>query len=140
MAIETTLTIKQQNFCHEYISNGGNGMAAYLHSYNTKSETAAKVEASKLLKRDDITAYIQALTKPNQNKIINERERKRNIIWDRIQYCIDTNDDSAVARYMDILNKMDQEYINITRSEETKPDITKLDIDTLTKLACSGQN
>ena len=41
---------------------------------------------------------------------------------------------------MDILNKMDQEYINITRNEEIKPDITKLDIDTLTKLAYNGNN
>ena len=135
MAIETTLTIKQQNFCHEYVSNGGNGVQAYLTAYDSKSEPSARQESCKLLKRDDITEYIQALTKPTQNKIQNEREKKRQIIWDRIQYCIDINDDTAVARYMDILNKMDQEYINITRTEDNKTDISNLDSNTLLKLA-----
>ena len=133
MAIETTLTLKQQNFCHEYIENGGNGVKAYLTAYDSKSETAARQEACKLLKRDDITNYIQALTRPTQNKIINERDKKRNWLWGMIDN--PNVSESDRLRAMDILNKMDQEYINITRNEDNKPDITKLDIDTLTKLA-----
>ena len=135
MAIETTLTIKQQNFCHEYVTNGGKGIEAYMSAYDSKSPGSAKQEASKLLKRDDITEYIQALTQPTINKVMNERDKKRSIIWDRIEHCISVDDDAAVARYMDILNKMDQEYINITRNEDNKTDISKIDIATLTKLA-----
>lgn len=138
--MDNKLTIKQTNFCHEYLKNGGNGTQAYLTVYNSKSDTAAKHEASKLLKRDDITDYIQTLTKPTQNKIKNEREKKRTIIWNRIEACIDNQDDTAIARYMDILNKMDQEYINITRNEENNTDISKLDINTLTQLASGSQN
>jgi phage terminase small subunit len=140
VAIETSLTIKQRNFCHEYINNGGKGIEAYMTAYDSKSPGSAKQEASKLLKRDDITEYIQALTKPTINKVMNERDKKRSIIWDRIQHCIDNGDDSAIARYMDILNKMDQEYINITRNEDNKTDISKLDTSTLLKLASNGSN
>lgn len=133
-AIETNLTLKQQNFCHEYVKNGGNGVRAYLEAYNSKSETAARHEASKLLKRDDITDYLQTLLKPTQNKIINEREKKRTILWRMIE---DENvDNSDKLRAMDILNKIDQEYVTITR-DETKTDISKLDNDTLLKLATS---
>lgn len=138
--LDNKLTIKQSNFCHEYIKNGGNGTQAYLTVYNSKSEAAAKQEASKLLKRDDVTEYIQTLTKPTQNKIKNEREKKRSIIWNRIEQCISNNDDTAIARYMDILNKMDQEYINITRTEENKTEINHLDTETLLKLASNGSN
>lgn len=133
-AIETTLTIKQQNFCHEYVKNGGNGVRAYLEAYDSKSETAARQEACKMLKRDDITEYIQALTRPTQNKIMNEREKKRSILWRMIE---DENvDNSDKLRAMDILNKIDQEYVTITR-DETKTDISNLDNDTLLKLATS---
>lgn len=134
------LTEKQKNFCREYINNNGNGTEAYLFAYDSKSKASAAIEANKLLKRDDITEYLKALNRPIENHITNERQKKRSIIWDRIEYCITNNDDTAVARYMDILNKMDSDYINITRNEEVKTDISTLDIDTLTKLASNTQN
>ena len=138
MAIETSLTIKQQNFCHNYINNHGNGTEAYLAAYNTENKKAASVEASKLLQRDDITEYIKALRKPSVNKAINERQKKRDWLWDVIQD--PTTDKSDQLRAMDILNKMDQEYINITRNEDNKTDISKLDTSTLLKLASNGSN
>lgn len=134
------LTEKQKNFCREYINNNGNGTEAYLFAYDSKSKASASIEANKLLKRDDITEYLKALNKPIENHITNERQKKRSIIWDRIEYCITNNDDAAVARYMDILNKMDAEYVNITRNEESKTDISKLDIDTLSKLVGKPSN
>ena len=130
------LTEKQKNFCREYFSNGGNGTQAYLTAYNGTSEVAAANESSLLLKRDDIRDYLNALNKPLEEQAISEREKKRALIWQRIEYCIATNDDNAVARYMDILNKMDAEYININRNIEDKPtEIVKLDTDTLRKLS-----
>ena len=52
------LTEKQKSFCREYVRNNGNGTQAYLSAYNSNSETAASIESSKLLRRDDITEYI----------------------------------------------------------------------------------
>ena len=106
---------KMKNFCHAYVETG-NAARAYLTAYNTKSEVVAYSESKKLLKRDDVTEYIEKITRPTVNKITNERERKRSIIWERIELCRKKNDDGAIARYMDILNKMDAEYININRN------------------------
>lgn len=130
------LTEKQKSFCREYFSNGGNGTQAYLFAYDSQSEVAAANESSLLLKRDDIQEYIKTLNRPLEDKAISEREKKRSILWERIQVCIDNNDDAAVARYMDILNKMDAEYININRNIEDKAaDIKTLDTSVLEKLA-----
>lgn len=129
------LTEKQKAFAREYVRNGGNGTQAYLNTYNSNSETAASIESSKLLRRDDITEYIATLNKPMENRIQNEREKKRNIIWDRINKCIESEDDGAIARYMDILNKMDAEYININKNiDEQQTNINELDTTTLLRL------
>lgn len=129
------LTEKQKRFCQEYVRNFGDGTKAYLSAYDSESETSAKIEACRLLRRDDITEYIQALTKPTENKIQNEREKKRAIIWEGIEQCRANGDHSGVARYMDILNKMDAEYININRNiEERETAIDQLDTDTLKRL------
>lgn len=130
------LTEKQKSFCREYFSNGGNGTQAYLFAYDSKSEAAASIESSKLLKRDEIVEYLATLNKPMETKAINEREKKRAICWERIEYCTSIGDDSGAARWMDILNKMDSEYININRNIEDKAaDIKTLDTSVLEKLA-----
>ena len=96
------------------------------------------MEANRLLKRDDITAYLNTLRKPLENQIHNEREKKRKWLWDMIENPVVSESDRL--RAMDILNKMDSEYINITRNEDVKTDISTLDIDTLTKLAKNPSN
>lgn len=130
------LTEKQKSFCREYFSNGGNGTRAYLFAYDSQSEAAASIESSKLLKRDEIVEYLATLNKPMETKAINEREKKRAICWERIEYCTSIGDDAGAARWMDILNKMDLEYININRNIEDKAaDIKALDTSVLEKLA-----
>ena len=120
-------------FCREYVKNGGNGTKAYLTAYNSNSEISAKVEANKLLYRDDVAEYIATLTRPTENKITSEREKKRRILWDFIQS--NTVSDSDRLKAMDLLNKMDAEYVNINRNIEQKTDISTLDADTLKKLS-----
>ena len=130
------LTEKQKSFCREYFSNGGNGTQAYLFAYDSKSDTSAAIEASRLLSRDDIREYINTLNKPKEQQAINEREKKRAICWERIEYCTSIGDDTGAARWMDILNKMDSEYININRNiEDHAADIKTLDTSVLEKLA-----
>ena len=127
------LTEKQKNFCRAYVRNNGNGTQAYLTAYNSKSETSAAIESSKLLRRDDITEYINTLNKPMENRIQNEREKKREVLWDII-HAPDANYND-ICRAMDILNKMDSEYISISKTiDDGTPDIKSLDTDTLIKL------
>ena len=127
------ITEKQKNFCREYLRNGGNGTKAYLHAYDSKSEQSAAIESSKLLKLDSITEYIATLNKPLENKITNEREKKRNWLWNMIED--ETISEGDRLRAMDILNKMDSEYININRNiDDKQTNITRLDTSTLEKL------
>ena len=130
---QMALTEKMKSFCREYVANNGNGTQAYLLAYDGKSETAASIESSKLLRRDDITEYIAALNKPMENRIQNEREKKRSILWEFIQ---DTSkSDSDRLKALDLLNKMDSEYININRNiTDSSEDISELDTDKLIRL------
>ena len=128
------LTAKMKNFCHAY-ARCGNATQAYLEAYDTTNEKIAGVEGSILLKRDDITEYLNEINKPTVNKIINEREKKRNILWRRIEKCIEKEDENAIARYMDILNKMDAEYVNINRNiDDSTEKLSGLDITQLKAL------
>ena len=128
------LTEKMKRFCREYYANGGNGTEAYLTAYDTDNRVTASREAHELIKRSDVLEYIKTLNIPQENQAISEREKKRSIIWDRINECITIGDDAAIARYMDILNKMDAEYININRIEKEDTPIDNLDTDKLIKL------
>ena len=129
------LTPKQEKFCRCIVS-GMTAKDSYMESYNSKSESAAMVEGMKLLKREDVTERIKQLSQPiethAQTKAISERERKREIIWTEIENARSQQDHSAVARYLDILNKMDAEYININRNiDDTSEKLDGLDVDAL---------
>jgi phage terminase small subunit len=137
-----SLTPKQEKFC-QCIVSGMSGKDSYLTAYNCDSDNAAMVESTKLLKRDDINERLKELRKPIENLVatqaITEREKKKAIIWERIQACIENNDDTSVARYMDILNKMDSEYININRNiTDNNENISDLDTDKLLRLVTTA--
>lgn len=134
------LTPKMMAFCEAYLTNGGNGTEAYLTAYDSNSRVCANIESTRLLARDEIKAYLEKLRKPVEEKvtrdIINEREYKKKLIQERIDECVARGDDAAIARYLEIWNKMDGEYINISKDitdKETK--ITSLDNETLIRLA-----
>ena len=128
------LSQKMKNFCYAYMRTQNAGQA-YLEAYNTSNERTAAAEGSRLLGRDDITAFINELNKPTVNKITNEREKKRSIIWERIEICRNKGEDAAIARYMDILNKMDAEYVNINRNiDDSGEKLASLDTEQLKQL------
>lgn len=131
------LTEKMKNFCREYFSNGGNGTQAYLFAYDSSSTVSAAIEANRLLEREDIQEYLSSLNRPLEVKAISEREKKRSILWDFIN---DTNkSDSDRLKALDLLNKMDSEYININRNiTEENNNITDLDTDNLIKLVTTA--
>ena len=128
------LTEKMKSFCREYMKNGGNGTQAYLVAYDTDNAVVASRESYVLLKRDDIADYIKTLNLPLETKAISEREKKRAVLWSIIESPDSSNADRC--RALDILNKMDTEYININRNvTETETAIDALDVETLKKLA-----
>lgn len=134
-----SLTPKQEKFC-QCIVSGMSAKDSYREAYNTKgSDRTVYNEAGKLLAREDVGKRLEELRKPLENHArsiaLTEREKKKKLIWERIEACISSEDDTSVARYMDILNKMDAEYININRNIEDKPaSITNLDTSTLERL------
>lgn len=134
------LTQKQMNFCQEYLKNGGNGTKAYLAAYDSTSPRSAGVEAYRLLEQENIQEYLAKLRKPIEKavkrKIINEREYKKKLIQERIEECVERGDDAAIARYIEIWNKMDGEYVNINKDiTDHDAEIKSLDTATLQLLA-----
>ena len=133
------LTVKQMKFCEEYLKLD-NGTEAYLAAYqNNSSKATAQVEASRLLARDDIQAYIMKLRKPVEKavkrKIMNDRKSKIELIQRRIDACEERDDDAGIARYLEIWNKMDGEYINGNKGEDDDADgISNWDTHSLLKL------
>ena len=129
------LTPKQEKFC-ECIVGGMSGKDAYITAYNSSgSDQNAYNESSKLLAREDIQERLKVLRKPLEEHvrttIISEREKKRAWLWNMIE---NANNDSDRIRAMDILNKMDSEYINIQRIEKDETPISELDTNKLIEL------
>ena len=132
------LTPKQEKFC-QCIVSGMSGKDSYMTAYNCNSNRVAYNESNVLLKRDDITERIQELLQPVKNHAINtaisERDKKRKWLWHMIE---NATNDSDRLRAMDILNKMDSEYINIQRIETDETPIQELDTGKLIELTKIG--
>lgn len=64
------LTFKQEIFCKEYISNGGNATQAYKKAYNCSKmkDKTINENASRLLKDSKVRARLKELKKPLQEK------------------------------------------------------------------------
>lgn len=138
------LTEKQRRFCEEYLKNGGVGVEAYMTAYDATSRKAGAVEASRLLDNPEIQKYLDKLRKPIEKavkrKIINEREYKKKLIQERIEDCVERGDDAAIARYIEIWNKMDGEYVNINKDiTDQHTEISQLDTATLMQLVNGEQ-
>ena len=111
---------------------------SYITAYDCQSESAASVESTKLLKRDDITERITEIRKPIvnliQNKQISERQQQIDFIKSRIQECIKKDDEQSLIRWNDQLNKILALYKDTEQPEQPQNNVTKLDTDTLLKL------
>lgn len=135
MSEDIKLTPKQIKFCEHYIK-GNSGKDSYLYAYDTKcNDQVAYNEASKILAREDVQEYLKHIRKPLEDaarsQVISEREKKRSVLWSIVEAPDSTYGDKC--RALDLLNKMDQEYINITKNIDEQP-LDGLDIDTLKSL------
>lgn len=129
------LTPKQEKFC-ECIVSGMSKKDSYKTAYNCNSDRTANNESNVLLHREDITERIEELRIPvinhARNIAISEREKKRQWLWNMIE---NATNDSDKLKAMDILNKIDSEYIQTTHNiNDSKTNISGLDTDTLKQL------
>lgn len=128
------LTPKQRKFAQEYLRTS-NATEAYLFAYDTTNRNIAYREGRNLINLPHIIQYMQAVNKPIEDQIVGDREKKRAILWEGIQRCIQKEDESGAARYMDILNKMDLEYINVNRNiNDPAESVGNLDTEQLRQL------
>ena len=128
------LTQKQKNFCYNIVS-GLNGIESYMQAYNSKNKNVANVESTKLLKREDITSYINELNKPiinhSQNVSISQRKKRIQEIEKRIEICKQKEDENSLIRYYDMLNKIDNLYKDNETEQKTDNILDNVDISTL---------
>lgn len=132
------LTGKQKAFC-KCIVEGKTNIDSYMTAYDCNNYNTANVESTKLLKRDDITAYIQELYKPIKNTIanteINARKKQIQEIEERIELCKQKDDETSLIRYYDMLNKIYGCYKDTETEEKTDQAVSNLDMATLIKLS-----
>lgn len=136
------LTYKQDLFCQNIVK-GMTVANAYLSAYDSNAKpSTANVEGTRLLQREDVQERIKALQKPIEIKAkadaVSEHERKRSVLWGIVEDPASTNADRC--RALDILNRMDQAYINITKTVEDDKAIDALDVETLRRLAEAPQD
>ena len=122
------LTDKERTFALA-VADGKTQHEAYKIAYQPKTENrnTIDVEACKIAKRDHVRAYIQSLRDAQDNVVkyanINDKQRRIELIWERIDACIQRGDDAAIARYTEQLAKLNGDYVNITKNIEEKPNV-----------------
>ena len=132
-----SLTPKQIKFCENVVS-GMSYKDSYLKAYNGNSENTAYVEGSKLALRDDIQDYIKTLQKPIEKALqvqqISIKDKQIQFINERIQHCIDNNDEQSIIRYTDMLAKIYNLYKDNEPEQTQQTNIDNIDTDKLLKL------
>lgn len=126
------LSEKMKAFCREYVATG-EARESYLRVYNSTNKNVANVESYRMLKREDIQAYIAHLNKPKEQKAINEKEKKREVLWEIINNPNSTNGDKC--RAMEVLCKIDGDFVNISKQiVEQENKLEDLSVEELKKL------
>ena len=119
------LNNNQKIFCMEYVKNGSNGTKAYMKAYSNCTEETARRNASKLLTNTDIQDYIRELQNKTESKNIMNTIQKKEFLTKMILDDPGANRNDRL-KALDILNKMDGEYVEKIKAEV---DITNLVVD-----------
>lgn len=132
------LTDNQRVFAQALV-NGLSQVEAYKSAYNTKTDNynSLSSQASKEANKPHVKAEIERLKNVREQvqNVAETRDKayKINYIWERIEECKKNGDYSNVARFMDILNRMEAHYTDATQKDDTKP-LSALSDDELKKL------
>lgn len=117
---------KEKLFC-ECVANGYTLTDSYIIAYcpKTSNRDSIRNSASRLAAKPDLRAYIDDLTRlklerANQVNLLDTSTRY-NLITDRVLKCIHDGDESNLIKYLDIINKMQGTYINLTKDITERP-------------------
>lgn len=117
---------KEKLFC-ECVADGYTYTDSYIIAYSPKTSNRDSIRnsASRLASRQDVKDYVTDLTKlrlerANQVNLLDTSARY-NLITDRVLTCIHNGDETNLLKYLDILNKMQGTYVNITKDVTERP-------------------
>ena len=114
------LTKKEDLFCIA-VADGNSQYNAYMMAFEPKSDNRNSVDvmASRLARQPKIQNRIKELKNRKDGVIVYSDITDENYIYslikERITYCKDNNNDNAISKYIEILNKMTGRYVNITK-------------------------
>ena len=139
------LTEKQQVFARA-LAHGKTQAEAYRLAYDTSNsaENTIAANACKEANKPEIKSYVEKLKRDIDNYSAIEKSKDesyiRTLLIERIEICRKKGDENAIARYSDMLAKMNGLYINITKdiTDEQKP-VERLTTDELKALLQADQ-
>lgn len=119
------LTDKQEKFCIN-VASGMTLIDAYKNSYDAENmgDDTIYVKASELAKQDKIKVRIEELRKEARTDKIMSAAQRKEFLTDMINDFNATRSDKLKA--LDILNKMDGEYVEKIKAEVG---ITNIEVD-----------
>ena len=139
------LTDKENSFCMA-ICDGYSQREAYIIAYNptTTKENSIDVMASRIANKEYIQERINELRHRKIDSInycdINDKNKRINFIWERINACLTKNDENNVVKYIDMLNKLAGDYKNININENDVKPLSTMSNEDLNKLIASIEN
>lgn len=107
------MTERQEKFCREFIKTGNATKAYKKAGYDTEDYDAIRSNASRLLTNDNVKARLEELRRKAEAKEILSASQIRALLTN-----IATDKESSkleVMKALDILNKMNGEYITKTQ-------------------------
>ena len=138
------LTEKQKAFAQQ-LAAGKTQAEAYKLAFNVDNSPIESVRtmASREANKPEIRQAVERYKELIANEFAVEQTKSelfiRSLLYDRMIQCHATGDDTALARYADILNKMDGRYKTITQDlTENKNPVTELSTEALERLLESG--
>ena len=132
------LTPKETAFCEAIIS-GLDSKSAYRSAYNTDcNDTTANRQALVILNKDHIRERLDEMRKPLIQKMLLEgdaaRQQMIDFINSRIEHCQQTEDETSIIRYVDMLNKIYGNYKADTGPQQEENKLETINDDLLLKL------
>lgn len=135
-----TLTDKERIFALA-VADGHTQYSAYRLAYNSNTDNRNTVDsnASVIANKPEVREYIERVRKEKEDAFkyadINDKRRRIELIWERIEVCREKGDDAAIARYTEQLAKLAGDYVNINKdiTEEKNP-VKTLNTEDLKKL------
>lgn len=133
------LTEKQEKFC-QCVVDGMSYRDSYItaYDYNGKSEQVPYNEGSKLALDERIQARIEELRRPIikalETRQLTETEKIKAILWEELENARQQQDHTAIARYTDQINKLNNAYRDSNIVDNNENDISNLDTTKLLRI------